>query len=134
MAMLTAATGGELSNSVSMPDGRPFEFWDDQTVYTQVYHVAQANPAATDGNGRQNFGHTVAFGFGSHEVNQGTHQEPAEHGKKDDVSAPKKAKDLLAAPEEDAVKELDHLYKDNGAQTGADPHKDRQGHHDCRLR
>jgi hypothetical protein len=33
-----------------MPDGTPFEFWDDVTEYTKVYHVACENPAASDDN------------------------------------------------------------------------------------
>jgi hypothetical protein len=35
---------------VLLPDGTPFVFWDDQTRYTKVYHVAQKHPAADDGN------------------------------------------------------------------------------------
>ncbi len=35
---------------VTMPDGRPFEFWDDETACTQVYHVARAHPKAADTN------------------------------------------------------------------------------------
>jgi len=33
-----------------MPDGEPFEFWDDATEYTRVYHVACQHPAASDDN------------------------------------------------------------------------------------
>lgn len=33
-----------------MPDGKPFEFWDDATEYAKVYHVACENPAASDDN------------------------------------------------------------------------------------
>ena len=33
-----------------LPDGTRFPFWDDQTVYAQVYHVAQNHPRASDAN------------------------------------------------------------------------------------
>jgi len=33
-----------------MPDGEPFEFWDDATEYARVYHVACQHPAASDDN------------------------------------------------------------------------------------
>ncbi len=35
---------------VLMPDGTAFEFWDDQTKYTHVYHVACNHPKASDAN------------------------------------------------------------------------------------
>jgi len=35
---------------MKMPDGTPFEFWDDTTQYTRVYHVACRHPAACDQN------------------------------------------------------------------------------------
>ena len=38
------------SSPVLMPDGTPFEFWDDTTTYTKTYHVARENPAASDAN------------------------------------------------------------------------------------
>ena len=37
-----------MSETVYMPDGKPFQFWDDRTVYERVYHVACAHPAASD--------------------------------------------------------------------------------------
>ncbi len=33
-----------------LPDGTQFPFWDDQTNYTKVFHVAQENPNASDSN------------------------------------------------------------------------------------
>ncbi|HUU69344.1 MAG TPA: right-handed parallel beta-helix repeat-containing protein [Planctomycetota bacterium] len=33
-----------------MPDGTPFEFWDDATRYTRTYHVACEQPGASDVN------------------------------------------------------------------------------------
>ncbi len=33
---------------VIMPDGKPFDFWDDKTQYKRIYHVACKNPNATD--------------------------------------------------------------------------------------
>jgi hypothetical protein len=33
-----------------MPDGKPFKFWDDQTKYKRVLHVAMQHPAASDAN------------------------------------------------------------------------------------
>lgn len=33
-----------------LPDGQPFAFWDDQTTYSKVLHVAQNNPQASDNN------------------------------------------------------------------------------------
>lgn len=35
---------------VRMPDGAPFPFWDDQTHYSHVYHVAQGHTGAADSN------------------------------------------------------------------------------------
>jgi hypothetical protein len=35
---------------VKMPDGSAFEFWDDRTEYTRVYHVACGHPNASDEN------------------------------------------------------------------------------------
>ncbi len=35
---------------VLMPDGTAFEFWDDETEYTRVYHVACRHPNASDEN------------------------------------------------------------------------------------
>ena len=37
-----------MSDTVFMPDGKPFQFWDDGTIYDRVYHVACAHPAASD--------------------------------------------------------------------------------------
>lgn len=37
-------------DTLFLPDGTPFESWDDETVYTQVYHVNQNHPAASDEN------------------------------------------------------------------------------------
>jgi hypothetical protein len=34
--------------AVTMPDGTPFDFWDDITEYTQIYHVACEHPNASD--------------------------------------------------------------------------------------
>ena len=34
----------------TLPDGEKFPFWDDKTVYTMVYHVAQKNKKASDDN------------------------------------------------------------------------------------
>ena len=34
--------------SVIMPDGTPFEFWDDTTEYTRAYHIACEHPEASD--------------------------------------------------------------------------------------
>lgn len=39
-----------MSAEVMMPDGRPFEFWDDETDYSKVYHVACEHPAGSDDN------------------------------------------------------------------------------------
>lgn len=36
------------SSSVTMPDGTPFDFWDDTTDYTHIYHVACGHPTASD--------------------------------------------------------------------------------------
>lgn len=33
-----------------MPDGAPFAFWDDETEYARVYHVACRHPQASDEN------------------------------------------------------------------------------------
>jgi len=33
---------------VMMPDGTPFEFWDDTTEYTRAYHIACEHPDASD--------------------------------------------------------------------------------------
>lgn len=38
------------TETVLLPDGQPFRFWDDQTVYSHTYHVAQQHPDADDGN------------------------------------------------------------------------------------
>ena len=38
------------NDTVLMPDGKPFEFWDDTTAYAKVYHVARENPLASDDN------------------------------------------------------------------------------------
>ncbi len=37
-----------MSETVLMPDGTPFPFWDDRTAYARVYHVAQGHPDASD--------------------------------------------------------------------------------------
>jgi hypothetical protein len=34
----------------TLPSGSPFAFWDDQTAYHTVYHVAQQDPRAADEN------------------------------------------------------------------------------------
>ncbi len=34
----------------TLPSGDRFAFWDDETVYRKVYHVAQGHPAASDAN------------------------------------------------------------------------------------
>ncbi|MFP4055982.1 MAG: right-handed parallel beta-helix repeat-containing protein [Candidatus Brocadiia bacterium] len=34
--------------AVTMPDGAAFHFWDDQTDYARVYHVARNHPQASD--------------------------------------------------------------------------------------
>ena len=36
--------------TVLLPDGTAFAFWDDRTEYTRVYHVARSHPRADDGN------------------------------------------------------------------------------------
>ena len=33
-----------------LPDGTRFAFWDDETEYARVYHVANRHPAASDEN------------------------------------------------------------------------------------
>jgi len=35
-------------STVMLPNGTPFDFWDDVTAYTRVYHVARQHPRATD--------------------------------------------------------------------------------------
>ncbi|MCK4374263.1 MAG: right-handed parallel beta-helix repeat-containing protein, partial [Candidatus Brocadiae bacterium] len=35
---------------VLLPDGTPFEFWDDATQYERVYHVACSHPDSSDEN------------------------------------------------------------------------------------
>ena len=37
-----------MSDTVFMPDGKSFQFWDDRTVYDRVHHVACTHPAAAD--------------------------------------------------------------------------------------
>ncbi|HIE28377.1 TPA: hypothetical protein EYP66_13940 [Candidatus Poribacteria bacterium] len=37
-----------MKKPVIMPNGKPFEFWDDTTEYTRVYHVACEHPDASD--------------------------------------------------------------------------------------
>ncbi|MBM3237267.1 hypothetical protein FJZ31_13320 [Candidatus Poribacteria bacterium] len=37
-----------MKESVIMPNGKPFEFWDDTTEYIRVYHVAGEHPDASD--------------------------------------------------------------------------------------
>jgi len=39
-----------MPDEVMMPDGKPFEFWDDETEYTKVYHVACGHSDASDDN------------------------------------------------------------------------------------
>jgi hypothetical protein len=34
----------------TLADGTPFPFWDDETAYTKVYHVARRHPRASDEN------------------------------------------------------------------------------------
>ena len=36
--------------AITMPDGKAFEFWDDHTSYTKVYHVACRHRDASDDN------------------------------------------------------------------------------------
>lgn len=36
------------ATAVTMPDGTPFDFWDDMTEYTHIYHVACEHPDASD--------------------------------------------------------------------------------------
>ena len=36
------------ATAVTMPDGTPFEFWDDMTEYTHIYYVACEHPDASD--------------------------------------------------------------------------------------
>lgn len=38
------------TETVLLPNGQPFVFWDDQTAYKHVYHVAQQHPNANDSN------------------------------------------------------------------------------------
>ncbi len=33
-----------------MPDGETFDFWDDETEYGRVLHVAAGHPSASDEN------------------------------------------------------------------------------------
>ena len=37
-------------HSDTLPDGNSFAFWNDETEYTKVYHVAQQHPKASDDN------------------------------------------------------------------------------------
>jgi len=37
-------------STVFMPDGMPFEFWEDTTSYTKVLHVACGHADASDDN------------------------------------------------------------------------------------
>jgi hypothetical protein len=37
-------------DNVSLPDGAAFPFWQDQTEYTGIYHVAATHPQASDAN------------------------------------------------------------------------------------
>lgn len=39
-----------IKESVMLPDGTLFPFWDDQTLYKKVYYVDQNNPKASDQN------------------------------------------------------------------------------------
>ena len=39
-----------MAEQVVMPDGTPFAFWDDETDYARVYHVACGSPSASDEN------------------------------------------------------------------------------------
>ncbi len=36
--------------SALLPDGRPFEFWEKETVWTRELHVSRSDPAASDEN------------------------------------------------------------------------------------
>ena len=38
------------TGQVHLPDGALFPFWDDQTNYCKIYHVACEDPAASDEN------------------------------------------------------------------------------------
>ena len=38
------------SPEILMPDGAPFEFWENTTTYTHTYYVDQNHPKASDGN------------------------------------------------------------------------------------
>ena len=33
-----------------LPNGKSFAFWDDETQYGDIYHVAQSHPEASDAN------------------------------------------------------------------------------------
>jgi hypothetical protein len=37
-----------MAERLIMPDGTPFAFWDDETEYSQTYHVARGHPSASD--------------------------------------------------------------------------------------
>ncbi len=55
ITLLSCATASARAPTVSpekviLPDGTFFQFWDDQTVYRKVYHVAGRNPQASDAN------------------------------------------------------------------------------------
>jgi len=39
-----------MSAQVRLPDGTAFPFWEDETRYTRVYHVAREHPRASDDN------------------------------------------------------------------------------------
>lgn len=41
-----AQSSGRTKESVMLPDGTLFPFWDDQTLYKKVYYVDQNNPKA----------------------------------------------------------------------------------------
>ncbi len=50
-ATLPAATPPvALPEKVILPDGTFFPFWEDQTVYRKIYHVAGRHPQASDAN------------------------------------------------------------------------------------
>jgi len=44
------STEKRTDKTVSLPNGQPFTFWDDQTNYRQIYYVDQTNPNADDNN------------------------------------------------------------------------------------
>jgi len=50
MALMMGCLSHAVCDDALLPDGTRFEFWDDGTAYTRVYHVAQTHPQASDAN------------------------------------------------------------------------------------